>query len=285
MIDGLWLVARAAAYLLVLQATGSFIFLVMFAQRVGAADAQIARTARHLAGGALIVCLGQLLLEPAYMAGEAVGILDASLWQSLRHAAAAWQLGLRALAMACLLVALRPLPPARIPGVVGVCAVLASFLLGGHTVNAPARGLLAPLLGLHVLAAAFWLGALWPLRQFASRMEPPPLAALLRDFSRVALRLVPLLALAGLAMACLLLPGVAALTTPYGLLLCAKALLFSGLMGLAALNRLRLTPALAAGSSDALRVLRRCLATEYAFMVLVLCLTAALTGVYSPVGH
>ncbi len=285
MIDGLWLVARAAAYLLVLQATGSFIFLAMFGPRSTAAHPQVARTARHLAGGALLVCLGQLLLEPAYMAGEAFGILDASLWQSLLHSAASVQLGLRALGMACLLVALRPVPPARAPGVVGVCAVLASFLLGGHTVNAPARALLAPLLGLHVLVAAFWLGALWPLRQLASRIKPAPLAALLRDFSQVALWLVPLLALAGLAMACLLLPGAAALATAYGLLLCAKALLFSGLMALAALNRLRLTPALAAGSSDALRVLRRCLATEYALVVLVLCLTAALTGVYSPLGQ
>jgi copper resistance protein D len=285
MIDGLWLAARAAAYLLVLQATGSLIFLAMFGRRTGAAQPRLARTARRVACGALIVCLGQLLLEPAYMAGEAVGMLDSQLWQVLLQTGAVWVLGLRAAAMACLLVALGRASPARMPAAVCVCAVLASFLISGHTVNAPARWLLAPLLALHVLAAAFWLGALWPLRQLASRMEPALLAALLRDFSRLALRLVPLLGLAGIAMACVLLPGIAALATPYGFLLCAKALLFSGLLGLAAFNRLRLTPVLAAGSRGALRVLRRCLTIEYALVVLVLCLTAALTGAYSPPGH
>ena len=37
----------------------------------------------------------------------------------------------------------------------------------------------------------------------------------------MALRLVPLLGLAGVAMACLLLPGIAALGTAYGLSCCA----------------------------------------------------------------
>lgn len=286
MIDALWLAARAAAYLFVLQATGTFIFLVLFGSEVLARDSLLGRSARRCAYGALLVCAIQLLLGPAYLAGEAVGFLDSSLWQLLLHSREALVLGLRAAGMAGVILALRQRPPrTRGTGLAGVCLVLGSFVVSGHTVTAGSRLLLAPLLGLHVLAASFWLGALWPLRQLARRMEPVALATLLRAFSRIAVRLVPLLGLAGIAMACLLLPGIAALGTPYGFLLCGKAVLFACLLGLAALNRQRLTPALEQGSYTAVRVLRRSLAAEYALVVLVLCVTAALTGVYSPTGH
>lgn len=286
MIDALWLAARAAGYLLVLQAAGTFIFLALLGRAIAGLAAAPARTARRCAAGALIICLLQLLLEPAYMAGEAAGLFDPSLQQLVLHSRAALVPGLRAAAMACLVPALQtPLAGRRVLGSLGLALVLSSFLITGHTVTAGPRILLAPLLGVHVLAVSFWLGALWPLRQLAQRMEPPPLAVLLAEFSRTALWLVPLLALAGIAMACLLLPGVAALASPYGGLLCAKALLFAALMGLAALNRLRLTPALAQGSPGAARVLRGSLAAEYVLVAMVLCVTAVLTGHYSPGGH
>ena len=178
--------------------------------------ARVARTARRCAVAALLLCILQWLLEPAYMAGEVAGILDPSLQQLVLHSRASLVLGMRAAAMACLIPALRAPAPApacaRPPG--SCTLVLGSFMFAGHTVTAAPRLLLAPLLGVHVLAASFWLGALWPLHQLAHHMEPVPLAALLADFSRRALVLVPLLALAGIAMACFLLPDVAALATP-----------------------------------------------------------------------
>jgi copper resistance protein D len=286
MIDALWLAARAGGYLLVLQAAGTFIFLALLGRHLPAAAGAVARTARRCAVAGLLICCLQWLLEPAYMAGEAAGILDPSLQQLVLRSRASLVLAVRVAALACLIPALYTRARStRALGILGVTLVLGSFLLTGHTVTLAPRLLLAPLLGMHVLAASFWLGALWPLRQLARRLEPLPLAALLRDFSRLALLLVPLLALAGIAMACLLLPGVAALATPYGLLLCAKGLLFAALMGLAALNRQRLTPALAQGSHIAVRVLRRSLAAEYGLVAVVLCVTAALTGHYSPAGH
>ena len=286
MIDGVWLAARAGGYLLVLQAAGTFLFLALFARHVPAAAGGVARTARRCAVAALLLCILQWLLEPAYMAGEVAGILDPSLQQLVLHSRASLVLGMRAAAMACLIPALRaPVSRPRALGLLGLTLVLGSFMFAGHTVTAAPRLLLAPLLGVHVLAASFWLGALWPLHQLAHQMEPVPLAALLADFSRRALVLVPLLALAGIAMACFLLPDVAALARPYGRLLCAKVLLFAALMGLAALNRQRLTPALAQGSRSAVPVLRRSLAAEYVLLGVVLCVTAVLTGHYSPAGH
>src|SRR4029077_14399767 len=94
--------------------------------------------------------------------------------------------------------------------------------------------------------------------------------------------LVPLIPLAGLGMAAVLLPDFAALLAPYGLLLGAKLMLFAALMGLAALNKLRLSPALARGEPAALPRLRRSLAAEYVLICAVLSVTAALTGFFSP---
>ena len=288
MIDALWLGVRAGAYLLVLQATGTLLFLMLFGARMAPAEAVVSRTAQRCAVGALILCCVQLLLAPAYMAGEAAGMLDASLLALVLHSRVALVLVLRLAAIGCVLLALRARARGQHIGAAGgaaLCLLVGSFLVSGHTVTSGARLFLVPLLGLHVLAVSFWLGALWPLRQLAVRLAPAPLAALLGDFSKLALAVVPLLALAGLAMACLLLPGLAALRTPYGLLLCAKAVLFAVLLGLAALNRQRLTPALAQDRPGAAQVLRRSLAAEYALIVLVLCATAALTGLFSPQGH
>jgi putative copper export protein len=93
---------------------------------------------------------------------------------------------------------------------------------------------------------------------------------------------VPLLALAGVTLACALLPELAALRRPYGMLLCVKALLFAALLALAALNRQRLTPALARGEAWALPVLRRSLSAEYLLLGMALIATAALSGFFSP---
>ncbi len=285
MIDGVWLAVRAGSYLLVLQATGTLIFLVLFRRHFRGTDAEVARMARRCALGALCVCALQLLLEPAYMAGEAGGLMDAGLQQLVLRSRATLATGLRAAAMICVILASAGTARGAVPTIAAICLVPASFLVVGHTLTATPRALLAPLLGWHVLVASFWLGALWPLRRLTRTLEPLPLAALLAHFSSLALKVVPLLALAGAAMACLLLPGVAALATPYGWLVCAKALLFAGLMGLAALNRLRLTPRLARGSPEAARLLRRSLTAEYVLIGAVLVATAALTGLYSPAGH
>ena len=132
---------------------------------------------------------------------------------------------------------------------------MGSFVLTGHTA-VHQRRLLAPLLILHVSIVAFWFGSLGPLR-LVLRLEPPATAAaVLTRFSVAAVWLVPLIAVAGAGMALLLLPDVAALRQPYGLALLTKASLFALLMALAAMNRLRLVPALA-GAAGASRCVAR----------------------------
>jgi copper resistance protein D len=87
---------------------------------------------------------------------------------------------------------------------------------------------------------------------------------------------------AGLAMALLLLPAVSSLAEPYGLLLLAKIAVFALLMALAALNKWRLGPAVAAGSVRGRAAFRLSLAAEWWLIAAVLGITDVMTGFFSP---
>jgi putative copper export protein len=109
---------------------------------------------------------------------------------------------------------------------------------------------------------------------------------MLRAFSAIALWLVPMIALAGVALAMLLLPDPSALwREPYGRLLCVKMTLFALLMVLAALNRQRFAPAIGRGEAAAVVHFRRSVAGEYFLICIVLTVTAAMTGFFSPEPH
>ena len=277
-----WVALRAASFVLLLQAAGGALFVAAFAHGLTTAPA-LRRGVRQGALGALAVLAAQCLAEPVHLAGEWAGFSDRALWRLALDSTTGVTLVLRALGLATLAIALgRPGRGARSAALAGALVIIGSFLLSGHTVSAPQRPLLAPLLGLHLACVAFWFGALAPLRQLC-RLEGSGIAAgVLAAFSSAALWLVPPIALAGIALAALLLPDLAALRTPYGGLLIAKAALFAVLMGLAALNRLRLVPELARGEAQAAGRLRRSIVAEYLLICVVLALTAVLTGFYSP---
>ncbi len=154
-----------------------------------------------------------------------------------------------------------------------------SFGLSGHAATAGPRWLTVPALGLHVLCAAFWVGALWPLRL---ALGGAAAKAQLQAFSARALAAVACLILAGSVLAVLQLGSFSALITyDYGRRLLAKLALVAGLLGLAALNRLVLTPALGR-SGRATRWLRLTIGTELALMAGVVVLTASLGAVPPP---
>ncbi|MFO1050026.1 MAG: CopD family protein [Geminicoccaceae bacterium] len=133
-------------------------------------------------------------------------------------------------------------------GLLGAVAVAGSFALTGHAATAEPRWLTGPVLAAHVLIAGFWLGAL-PLLWLALRDDTGRAAGMLRRFSALALPGVALLVLAGATMAWIQLGGSpAALTdTSYGARLLVKLALVASMLALAAANRWKLVPALAAG--------------------------------------
>lgn len=182
----------------------------------------------------------------------------------------------------------------------GASAML-TLAWGGHGVaDAGRAGLLH--LGadiVHLLAAGLWIGALGVLVVMAVEPTSAPgvtarrLERALSGFSGAGTLAVALLILTGLVNGWFLvgprhLAGL--VTTLYGRLLLAKLALFAAMLGLAASHRWRLTPRLeaaAAGSSGARAVvteIRRSIALETAFAVLVLTLVGWLGTLAPPAG-
>jgi putative copper resistance protein D len=152
--------------------------------------------------------------------------------------------------------------------------------------------------GLHLIASAAWVGALFGLVLLVTR----PISAVDRDhlglthralhgFGRVGTLVVATLVLTGFVNSWFLvgygnLPTL--LTTPYGQLLFVKLVLFGAMLALAALNRFRLTPAFerAMASDDhvsALGALRLSLAVETGCVIAILALVAWLGTLATPV--
>ncbi|HMM91324.1 copper resistance CopC/CopD family protein [Bradyrhizobium sp.] len=118
-----------------------------------------------------------------------------------------------------------------------------SLATSGHAATASPQWLTRPSLFLHGITAAYWIGALAPLAAMARRRSGD-LPRALKQFSAVAMPLVALLVLSGLALAIVQLGSLRALIeTSYGIILSIKLVLVVLLLGLAALNRFFLTPA------------------------------------------
>ena len=121
-----------------------------------------------------------------------------------------------------------------------------ALAVSGHAATASPQWLTRPSVFVHGIGLAYWVGALVPLAASA-RSHANSLAAVLKRFSAAAVPVVGLLALTGIALACVQLGSASALVrTEYGILLSIKLGLVALLLALAALNRYRLTPALAA---------------------------------------
>jgi copper resistance protein D len=279
MTEGIWLLLRAAGLVLSVQTAGAGIFATEFAPGPRARGL-VGQWVQGLARAAFAVALVQLLYEPVHLAGAWSGALSPALWRILWSDSATLALVARLLGLLLLTVA----PVARWNAWAGAVLIVGSFLLTGHTHAAADAAVLGVLLALHVSLAAFWSGALWPLI-LVLRSEPEMLAGgCVTRFSRYALWAVPLLALAGLGLAALLLPGIAALGQPYGRTLLFKLGMFLAAFALAAYHRLQLTPALIRREPGASARLGRSIQIEYGLICGVLVLTAILSGCFSPAG-
>lgn len=282
-VDALSVLLRAMSFIVLFQAVGAALFLVCFGRRLPGTHDLVRRAAALSALLAVMLLVSQYVLEAARMAGELTGMLDPTLQALVLHSATATAFACRLVGLALVAVGLRLHgTPSSVLSVAGTAVVVASFALMGHTASHPDRGALAPMLILHLFVVAFWFGAIGPL-YVASVGEPFDVAgSVIEAFSAVAFWVVPVLFIAGLVLAIGLLGGLAGLRTTYGALLLAKLSGFAVLMGLAALNKWRLGPAVASGNSRAVTAFRRSLAAEYVLIAAVLGTTAVMTTFYSP---
>ena len=161
----------------------------------------------------------------------------------------------------------------RTPSAVALAGVGLSLAASGHAATAPPEVITRPAVFLHGIGVAFWLGALAPLVALVWKLQHAALPIVNR-FSSVALPVVGALALTGLVLAIIQLESLGALVeTKYGIILSIKLLLVTALLGLAALNRFRLTPALASDPA-ASRPLSRSILLEGALAVGILSIVA-----------
>lgn len=214
--------------------------------------------------------LAHRLAVRAALAGAAVSLLAvpvqavavtgdlAALWSGLAWwETASSSFGVAAIVRATLLAVLAAALLARSPAAVTLlvaAGAAGTVALDGHQRSVSPTWLLVAGDLLHVGAAAVWFGGLVVVTvlvaRSSSRREPVAAAELIARFSGVALGAVVLLAIGGLAMAWPLVGQPAALLgTAYGVTLLVKLGAVAAVVGVAAYNRLRLVPAIVAGTS------------------------------------
>ena len=274
------IIAKAVGYGAALLAMGGPLFVLVF--RSSSND--VRQLARKVAVIAALIGLAVLALRFGIRAARISGMglsgavdpmMLGFVWDSPLGAAAIWRGAGELLVVALLIRGIVGLSA----GLIGALLIAVSYTFVGHSLGDP-RWLLASLLTLHLLAAAFWIGALLPLRHAVGQPEG---ARLLHRFGNVASLTVALLVVVGLIFAWLMTRSLSnLLSTAYGKTLLAKLGVVSGLMALAALNKWRFVPALASGTPAAVPHLRRSIQIEAIAVLLILMATATLTSITTP---
>jgi len=284
--DALSAALRAVSFTLLLNAAGIPIFLAAFGRLMPRSLPDVRKLGWALAISAMVFVAAHQALEAARMAGEMNGVLDPAMQKMALESRAGAAFAARMVGLALVAIGLRRYAAgsanaagSTVAALLGTLLTIISFTLQGHTTTTPHRAAAAALVLLHLLVVAFWLGALWPL-YMAAKKEPPAIAARVIDrFSSTAAWLVPLILLAGIGLASILLPSLDTFRQAYGQLLLAKMAGFAVLMAMASLNKWSFGPACAAGNTAAFE---RTLIVEFILISVVLTATAIMTMFYSP---
>ncbi len=247
---------------------------------------------------ALLVLIGAMFVLAATvvgLGGSGAALADGELWTAILAETDFGRVWSARLAMALLSVIAALIwrrdhhAGARRIGLVLVGGLLVTIAWTGHA--AIGEGM-AGLLhrgsdALHILAAAVWLGALGPLLWLLARGgDAAGAAQSLTRFHAVGLASVLILIATGLVSSVFLVGDpVTLFTTRYGQLLTIKLLLFAAMIGFAAHNRLKGTPALvrclAHGVDPAAATarLRRSIGAEIILGVIILAIVSVLGAI------
>ncbi len=282
-IDVISVVLRAVAFITALQAAGLALFGASCRAAGITAVNSVDKWVRVAALCAVPFVLAYRGLDAGRLAGDWSGVVDAHLqgmvWTRVPGVSSiVCVLGLFGLANGTGAITRWP---AYGPAI-GAFPIIGSFALAGHATEAHHSGLAQALLTLHVAIAAYWTGAVVGLYAFTRQSDARAVASAAARFSAVAIWLVPVLLPVGGLMVWVLVPDLSALDTPYGALLLVKTAGFCGLLVLAAMNRLRLLPALTAGTPAAIKRFQRILIVDYLLLGGVLVATATMTSLFSP---
>jgi putative copper resistance protein D len=280
------ILVKASGYAASLLAAGGAFFVLVFSDLPRAFLASVRRATVVLALAAAVLAGVGLAAHAAFLGGGSIeSAFDPALLGLVVEGPPGASSALRAIGVALVVALLFEGRWAGGTAAVGAVLVAASYALVGHTVSGEPRLVLGALLTVHLVGVAFWIGALWPLYRCTGAMPPAEAGRLLERFGRIAVAFVGALVVAGAAIGLLLTGGIAPLVeSEYGWTLLAKLALVAGLLALAALNKLRLSPAVRAGAPGAAGSIRVSIRAEMALVALILLVTAVLTTLVSPEG-
>ncbi len=283
MLDSLVVLLRAAIFISVLQAAGVVLLLGLFRKNLTISKLSICSLGKRAAFISALTILVRYLIEPIRLTGSMTGIFDFSIHEFLITSGFGITQFSRALGVIILGISLLGHPNIREKtGLFGAILIVISFCFMGHTATSEQHWIISILLTVHVLLAAFWFGSLLPLHLISSLETAAIAGKLIENFSKVAIYTVPIILLAGLGMAILLLPSINSLRTTYGMLLLSKIIGFAALMCIAAFNKFKLGPSISTGSRHSLLHFKRAISFEILLIVVILTLTAIMTTLYSP---
>jgi len=276
--------AKAVTYAATLGAAGAIFFLAYNGSLLFEVPrSRIRRLIGTLLLASALASCARVLLSGASMSGELGGMLDSGFLRMILGAGEGRATGMRLAGLALAALALPANPRFRALALLGAATASISFAGVGHI-----RGLLpnaAPLLLLcmHLLCAAFWLGALGPLLIAARVGSDTQVALLASRFGKIALGVVVLLLAAGAGVLWALIGDAAQFwSSDYGRMVAVKLLLVAALLSMAAVNKLYLTPKLLSGHAKAVIQFRRSVILEMIIGALILLITATFTTVAGP---
>jgi copper transport protein len=167
--------------------------------------------------------------------------------------------------------------------IAGATLAIGSFLVTGHAATAPPAWLMAPVVGVHLLATAFWIGAFRPLLLSTRQLSAADSGALMQRFSNFAVPAVIVVLISGTAISLKQLGSPAKLfDNDYGTVLLTKIILALVIIGIAAYNKINLTPRLIANDVAGVSKIKRTITLELMLYVIVLAAASALTVTTPP---
>jgi copper resistance protein D len=282
--DAAAIAVKTLTYAATLGAAGAAFFLQYSGALIAGPDRlRIRLIVLGLAPLAVLAGAAQILVSAGSMSGDAAGMLDGSLIHMVWNAGAGRANVIRAIG---LMLAAFGVLQGRQSGwaVLGAVMAATSFAWTGHARSLHPDLLPVLLLSVHLLGAAFWLGALAPLLIVARGGDHSRTAATVVRFGAAAVVVVGGLMAAGAVLLWMMMRGdfTALWNSTYGRYVTFKLLLVACILCLAAFNKLRLTQRLRQGEFQALRSLRTSIQLELLLGALILAVTATLTTVSGP---
>lgn len=282
--DAAVVVATAVVYTATLGAAGGIFFLKINHALIAFT---VRRTIRRLVGALSVISVlaggVRISVLAGSMSGELAGMFDGSLARMILQAGEGRTTFVRVAGLLLVTPAVLKGSRPAAPAVMGAMIAATSFAWSGHA-HAAAQSVPAILLvSVHLLAAAFWIGALAPLLLISRHGKLPQVAKTAARFGAAAVFVVGALIAAGLGLLWILLGNLSGLwTSTYGRYVSIKLGLAALLLCFAAFNKLRLTPRLLANDERAAKSLRRSIGFEMLLAGLILIVTAIFTTVTGP---